>query len=137
MYASSVDGNGFHIESDDANLPNLLWLPYFDINHTYSHDPVYKATRQFVLSSGNKNFFGYKKLHGLGSPHTSLGLTKDGRSCEAACIWHLGLGTQGLTAESRDEKVNVMNEILSTDAGTNLLHEGFDVDDPAAYNRDE
>jgi len=136
MYAFSVDGNGGQEEMDDANLPNLLWLPFFNVNHSYTHDATYQTTREFVLSTGDKNFFGHGKLQGLGSQHHSFGLARDGNRCDGDCIWHLGLGIQGLTANSREEKVKVMNEILRTDAGTNLLHEGFEADNPGSYNRD-
>mmetsp|Transcript_76449 Transcript_76449/g.135468 ORF Transcript_76449/g.135468 Transcript_76449/m.135468 type:complete len:511 (+) Transcript_76449:48-1580(+) len=136
MFAFNVDGAGGHVEMDDANLPNLLWLPYFDGGHGYENDNVYKMTRQFVLSAENPNFFGNGSVRGLGSQHHSFGLTRSGYSCAGQCIWHLGLVMQGFTADSWTEKVKVMTEILSTDGDRGLLHEGFDPERPHMYNRD-
>jgi len=139
MYAFSVDGLGQHTDLDDANLPNLLWLPYLDYSLSLDHgtDSVYETTRKFVLSTADRNFFGANGIEGLGSQHRTDGLTRSGTVCRYNCVWHLGLAMQGLTAVNQTEKVKVMNEILTTDAGKNLLHEGFEPGEPAMYNRDE
>jgi len=126
------------VSMDDANLPNLLWLPYLNVSHSYSHDPVYQNTRKFVLSKNDQNFFGDSstKFQGLGSQHHSLGLRTGGRQCFGDCIWHLGLAMQGITADSQDEKTRVMNMMLKSDDGQDLMHEGFDARNPGDYNRD-
>jgi hypothetical protein len=131
MFCFSTDGKGMHDEFDDANLPNLLWLPYLKLDTSREKDSVYETTRRFVLSTQNKNYFGVGQFHGLGSQH----LTEN--NCGAECIWHLGLAMQGLTATSRAEKVKVMNELLDSDADTHLMHEGFSASDPRAFNRKE
>merc|ERR1719442_345662 len=71
IYAFQVDGWGNSTTMDDANMPNLLWLPYLGYD-----DPegLYEATRRFVLSGENQNFFSGENASGLGSQHRSLGL---------------------------------------------------------------
>jgi len=135
MYAFEVDGKGQQILADDANMPNLLWMPLIGYEDPRS---LYPATRKFILSNQNKWYFrsmGIMGLEGLGSPHHSFGL-RSGSPCNGDCIWHLGLVMQGMTANDKTEKRKCMQEILASDAATNLLHEGFDPNNPAAYNRD-
>merc|ERR1711988_1902842 len=121
-------------------MPNLLWLPYLGYADRLG---LYNATRRVALSRRNPNFVeghcegGICNVKGLGSQHESHGLHHlPGKQCYHACIWHLGLVTQGLTATTAQEKVRVLKWILGSDAGSNVLHEGFDPDDPTTYNRD-
>ena len=47
--AFEVDGFGNHLLMDDANVPNLLAMPYLgdvDVN-----DPIYQNTRRFVWAT--------------------------------------------------------------------------------------
>jgi hypothetical protein len=138
IYAFSVDGLGSNETWDDANLPNLLWLPYlYRGRDAHFNSEVYNNTRNFVLSDKNRNFFGNMEMNGLGSQHRTTGLTRHGNTCNGDCIWHLGLAIQGMTTEDRKEKVRIMEEILSSDADKGLLHEGFEARQPKHYNRDE
>lgn len=43
---------------------------------------------------------------------------------------------QGLTTPDKAEKAEILEMLVATSAGTNLMHEGFDVDNPANYTRD-
>jgi meiotically up-regulated gene 157 (Mug157) protein len=146
IYAFQVDGWGNSTTMDDANMPNLLWLPYLGYD-----DPagLYEATRRFVLSGKNRNFFStrpslvdsgkkHASVSGLGSRHTSHGLRLGGkgRECHGHCVWHLGLIMQGMTATDEEERRTCMEEILSTSCKTDKLHEGFSPEDPCSYNRD-
>jgi len=135
VYAFQTDGWGNYTITDDANMPNLLWLPYLGYDDAAG---VYRATRRFVLSRQNSNFHSGRFASGLGSPHHSYGLRdrNPGPECNSNCVWHLGLVMQGMTAESFTERARCMRQVLATDAGQNLLHEGFDPDDPKSYNRD-
>ena len=54
IYAYEVDGLGHHTLMDDANVPSLLAAPYLGFCRV--DDPVYRATRAFVLSEGNLFF---------------------------------------------------------------------------------
>uniref|UniRef100_A0A6U9GCT6 Alpha,alpha-trehalase n=1 Tax=Zooxanthella nutricula TaxID=1333877 RepID=A0A6U9GCT6_9DINO len=143
VFAFQVDGFGNHTLEDDANMPNLLWLPY--LGHRGSllrkYGEIYRNTRKLVLSAKNKNFFtssvAGKRIKGLGSQHHSMGLRAMGSECMGDCVWHLGLVMQGMTAEIPEEKADCMRQILSTDAGKLFLHEGFNPDCPEDYNRDD
>lgn len=58
---------GSHLIADDANLPSLLsipWLGFVPASH-----PVYKATRQLLLSPRNKWWFAGKAGEGIGGMH--------------------------------------------------------------------
>jgi uncharacterized protein len=61
-YAFEVDGYGSSYFIDDANIPSLLSLPY--LGYVGIEDPIYKATRKFVLSNDNPFFFEGKASRG-------------------------------------------------------------------------
>ncbi|CAE8646306.1 unnamed protein product [Polarella glacialis] len=151
MYAFEVDGKGRQLFLDDANMPNLLWLPFLGYKDRLV---LYQDTRRYDLSARNPNFFqdqqqqqeqafpvadsGRSPVEGLGSTHESHGLRPGGsRECRGHCIWHLGLIAEGTTSQNKSEKVRILREILKTDASTNLLHEGFSPENPSQYNRDQ
>ena len=50
-------------------------------------------------------------------------------------VWHIALSMQGLTARTRKKSFTLLKMLVSTTDGTNLMHEGFDVDDPSKYTR--
>ena len=52
-----------------------------------------------------------------------------------AYIWHIGLAIQALTCGSKEEAKEIINTIISTDADCELMHEGFDADDPHNFTR--
>ena len=87
-------------------------------------DPVYAATRAFVLSDENRYFFAGSAAKGIGSPHTPPGY-----------IWPISLCIQGITSESYSEKLNLLEVLMRVDAGTGLMHEGFHNDDPTQFTR--
>ncbi|NMA74934.1 MAG: glycoside hydrolase family 125 protein [Bacteroidales bacterium] len=67
-----------------------------------------------------------KEIHeGIGSPHTPKNY-----------IWHIALAIQGLTNKDRRYKKEILEKMKNTDGGTNLMHEGFHVDDPKQFTRD-
>ena len=43
---------------------------------------------------------------------------------------------QGLTSDTQEEKLEILEMLKRTDGGKSLMHEGFDVDDPARYTRE-
>ena len=68
VYANQVDGFGNVFFGDDANIPSLLSLPY--LGYVGAGDPVYKATRAYILSPDtNPHFYGpgITGLAGIGS----------------------------------------------------------------------
>jgi meiotically up-regulated gene 157 (Mug157) protein len=122
IWAYEVDGFGNALMMDDSNLPSLLSLPYMG---ACSHDdPIYKATRRFVLSTHNPYFAVGKAASGICSPHA--GFHK---------IWHLALIAQGITSTDKEEVKQVLNTLANTHAGTYFMHEGFDKDDPKDFTR--
>lgn len=122
MYAYEVDGFGNSMLMDDANVPSLLALPY--LGYCQPDDPVYLNTRRFILSAGNPYFYEGSWAQGIGSPHTP-----------ERYIWHMALAIQGMTTSNEAEKKRILTLLKTTDAGTNLMHEGFHVDDPEQYTR--
>ena len=122
IYAFEVDGLGGVNLMDDANVPSLLALPL--LGYCTADDPVYLATRAFVLSLKNPYYFSGRAARGIGSPHTP-----------DHYIWPISLCVQGLTAASQPEKIGILEMLMATDAGTGLMHEGFHADDPAKFTR--
>ncbi|NGP46604.1 glycoside hydrolase family 125 protein [Bacillaceae bacterium SIJ1] len=122
VYAYEVDGFGQFNFMDDANVPSLLAAPY--LGYCSADDETYANTRQFLLSHGNPTYYEGDVARGIGSPHTP-----------PQYIWHIALAIQGLTATSDEEKKEILEMFKRTDADTNLMHEGFHVDDPAKFTR--
>ena len=91
---------------DDANMPNLLSIPFMGYPDTLQ---LYNATRAFVLRPprqhddpwcadephlchGNTYYFVGDAASGLGSAHESIGLRHpwNAPQCHGRCIWPLG-----------------------------------------------
>ncbi len=124
IWAYEVDGLGNQFLADDANLPNLLGLPY--IGGSSTTDPVYQATRAFSLSHANPYYHSGPVGSGIGSPHTD----------PADNFWPLALIAQGVTSESDAEIAMAIRTLVDSDGGTGLIHESVNVDDPTIYTRD-
>lgn len=122
VYAYEVDGLGNKLMMDDANVPSLLSLPY--MGYCDKTDEMYLNTRKFVLSKANLYYFEGTAAKGIGSPHTPENY-----------IWHIGLLIEGLTTDDRGEIERIYNTLLSTDAETGFMHEGFDCDNPHNFTR--
>jgi len=122
VFAYEVDGLENSNLMDDANVPNLLSIPY--IGYAPSDDPVYTNTRAFVLSKANPWYFEGRYARGLGSPHTGPGR-----------VWHIGIIMQALTTDDPGEVEECLEMLKRTHAGTYLMHESFDPDDPSEYTR--
>ena len=122
IYALEVDGYGNYLLQDDANVPNLLALPY--LGAMPATDPVYRATRRFVLSPDNPYFFKGKAAEGVGSPHTLINN-----------IWTMSLTMRALTSTDDQEILAQLRQLKQTHAGTGFMHESFDKDDPAKFTR--
>ena len=122
IYAYEVDGKGNIVLMDDANSPSLLAAPY--LGYVSADNRIYKNTRNFILSYHNPWYFEGSAAKGVGSPHT--GTDK---------IWHIALCMQALTATDEDEINKCLEMIISTDAGTRLMHESFNKDDATDFTR--
>ena len=122
IYANEVDGRGNYFCYDDANVPSLLSAPY--LGYCKADDEIYLNTRKFILSKDNPYFYTGKYAKGVGSPHTPKGY-----------IWHIALSMQGLTTDDPDEIRELLGMLETTDAGTLLMHEGFNADNPDEFTR--
>jgi uncharacterized protein len=122
IYALEIDGFGNALFMDDANVPNLLSIPY--LGYASKDDEVYKNTRKFSLSQANPWFSSGKFAKGIGGPH--IGEHK---------IWPLGLIMQALTTDDEEEIVYCLKTIKATHAETGFIHESFDVDNPKDFTR--
>lgn len=123
VYAYEVDGFGSYNIMDDANLPSLLAMPY--IGYVSEDDEVYQNTRRMILSEMNPYFYKGTAAEGIGSPHTPVNY-----------IWHISLAMQGLTCSDQAYKKQILEVMKNTDGGKNLMHEGFNVDNPEEYTRE-
>jgi len=124
IYAYEVDGYGHVNLMDDANIPSLLSIPYF--NYLPSQDSIYQNTRRWVLSPANPYYYRGKYATGVGSPHTPHGY-----------VWPLSLVMQALTSSDPEEITRVMGYIGASDVGDHRLHESFNADWPEAFTRDD
>lgn len=122
IYAYETDGLGNYLFMDDANVPNLLGLPY--IGWKDMHDEIYRNTRKFVLSEANPWYFKGKALSGIGSPHTP------GRY-----VWPISLMMQGITSDDGAEINALVRMLAETTGGTGYMHESVNVDNDKDFSR--
>ncbi|WP_367915967.1 glycoside hydrolase family 125 protein [Leadbetterella sp. DM7] len=122
IFAMEVDGFGNALFQDDANVPNLLGLPY--LGALRSSDPIYKRTRKFILSESNPYFFRGKEAEGIGSPHTLINQ-----------IWPIGVIMRAMTSDADDEILRQLRILKRTHGGTGFMHESFDKDDSSKFTR--
>ena len=123
IYAYEVDGNGNFNFMDDANVPSLLSIPYIGFDDSTSE--IYKNTRKFILSKNNPFYYEGSIAKGIGSPHTP-----------EMYIWHIALSMQGITSNDEKEIRSLINTLISTDANTGFMHEGFNVNNPNEFTRE-
>lgn len=123
VYAYEVDGLGNYSIMDDSNVPSLLAAPY--LGYCAEDDDVYLATRETILSKENPYFYEGKYAKGIGSSHTPENY-----------VWPIALAMEGLTTSDKSGKKRILDLLVENDAGTNLMHEGFDVDNPNNYTRE-
>lgn len=123
VYAYETDGYGQYNLMDDANIPSLLSMDY--LGYRGRNRQIAKNTRRFILSEANPCYYSGKAAEGIGSPHTPV-----------RYIWHISMAMQGLTAKTKEEKLEILHLLSQTDSGKGLMHEGFHVDDPSMYTRE-
>jgi meiotically up-regulated gene 157 (Mug157) protein len=122
VYAYEVDGLGGVLLMDDANTPSLLSLPLSA--PSVVDETVWAATRSLVLSPANPFWFSGTVAAGIGSPHTLPDR-----------VWPIALAVEGLVSGSPARRRELLDVLVSTDAGTGDMHESFDVDDPTQFSR--
>jgi meiotically up-regulated gene 157 (Mug157) protein len=122
VYALEIDGFGNMLFMDDANVPNLLSIPY--LGYASIDDSIYKNTRRFSLSHSNPWYHEGKFAGGIGGPH--VGENK---------IWPLGIVMRALTSHDNKEIAYCLATLKKTHAGTGFIHESFHVDNPKDFSR--
>jgi len=120
--AFEADGFGNKMYMDDANIPNLLSLPYLGAMEI--DNPIYKNTRKFVLSKNNPWFFKGEFAEGVGGPHVG-----------ADMIWPMSIIMRAMTSTDEQEIIDCLNMLMKTHAGTGFMHETFHKDNPDNYTR--
>ena len=123
IYAYETDGLGHYNVMDDANVPSLLSAPY--LGYCAKDDPVYLATRRTVLGVQNPYYFEGDCLTGIGSPHTP-----------DRYVWPIALAVESMTCDDAERKAWILDRLVGSDAGTGLMHESIDADDPHRYTRE-
>jgi uncharacterized protein len=124
MYPYEVDGLGGFVLMDDANLPNLLTMPFQGLVAQY--DPLYQNTRRFSLSHDNPYWYSGRYGSGLGSPHTRTGW-----------VWPLGIIGQAMTSSTPEEVAQGIEELRTLDGTQGLFYESIDPDRPWHYTRSD
>ena len=123
IYAYEVDGLGNYSIMDDSNVPNLIAAPY--LGYCSKEEETYLATRKTLLSKENPFYYEGEFAKGIGSSHTPENY-----------VWPIAMAMEGLTTNDKATKERILNTLVATDAGTNLMHEGFDVNNPNNYTRE-
>ena len=121
-WAYEVDGLGGVLEIDDANVPSLLSLPR--LGYCRADDPLYQATRAFVLSPRNPYYYCGTAAAGIGSPHTPK-----------QHVWPIALATAALTDPDEAAKRAAVATLLATRGATDRIHESFHADRPEQWTR--
>jgi uncharacterized protein len=122
IYAYEVDGFGGVNLMDDANTPGLLSLPY--LGYCAINDPLYQATRNFILSASNPFFAAGQTGEGIASPHIGNGW-----------IWPMSVAMRGITSSSETEIIKCLTMLKQSHAGTGFMHESYWKDDPSRFTR--
>ena len=123
IYAYEIDGFGNNLFMDDANVPSLLALPY--LGACSPSDPLYLATRKFVLGPNNPYFFKGTAAEGIGGPHIGQDM-----------IWPMAIIMRALTTEDEKEQLTCLHQLKTTHANTGFMHESFNKDNPAKFTRE-
>jgi uncharacterized protein len=122
IYSYEVDGFGNRVYMDDANVPSLMSLAYIGAHRP--DDVIYKNTRRFLLSDSNPYYLRGTAAEGQASPHTG----KDK-------IWPMGIILRAMTSLESKEIAHCLSMLKKTHAGTGFMHEAFNKDNPADFNR--
>ena len=60
----------------------------------------------------------------MGSPHTPSNY-----------IWHIAMAVQGLTSTSKEEKLEILENMAATTGGKGVMHEGFCCEDDTKFSQ--
>lgn len=122
VYALETDGLGNYNLMDDANIPNLLSMPYYE--YPFMDKEIYINTREFILSKENPYYFTGDAITGVGSPHTPINY-----------VWPLSVIVQAITSDDEKEINDCVNMLVSSTGGTGYMHESIHKDDDKIFTR--
>jgi len=123
VYAYEIDGFGSHVFMDDANIPGLLSMPYYDF--LASTDPLYLATRAALLSNlSNPYWITGTAGEGIGGPHNGWPF-----------IWPMAISTRAWTSVDDDEIRAQLSMLLNSSVCTGFIHESFTKNNATIFTR--
>jgi len=123
VFAYEVDGYGNQIFMDDANIPGLLSMPYYDFVDV--NDPLYLNTRAAIMSNrSNPYWISGKAGSGVGGPHNG-----------APWVWPMSITTRAYTSTSDDEISDQLQLLVNSSACTGFIHESFNKSNVMNYTR--
>ncbi len=121
------------LRMDAANIPSLLSAPW--LGWCEPDDETYLATRAFILSTDNPYYYEGTYASGIGDPHDGVGSGSNPHP-DVPVPWHMAIAMQALTSTDDAEIATCVGYLLDTTAGTYVMHEAFNANDPAQYSRD-
>jgi len=122
VWAYEVDGFGNAIFMDDANVPSLLGLAM--LGCVGADDPLWRRTAAAAWSERNPWFARGRAGEGIGGPHVG-----------ARQPWPMSMIVRAMSADDPAVIRTMLRQIRDGDAGTGLIHEAHDADDPARFTR--
>ena len=140
IYVYETTGNNEDVNStsekllmDAANIPSLLSAPWLGFCNT--EDETYQNTRAFILSTDNPYYYEGTYASGIGDPHDQVGST-DNPHPDVPVPWHMAIAMQAITSNNLEEVKTCVNYMTNTTAGTYVMHEAFNANNPDEYSRD-
>ena len=123
VFAYEVDGYGNQIFMDDANIPGLLSMPYY--NFVDENDPLYLNTRAALFSNkSNPYWISGSAGEGIGGPHNGW-----------PWVWPMSISTRAYTSTSDIEIAEQVQMLVNSSACTGFIHESFDKSSVMNYTR--
>jgi len=131
-FTSDANSSSGKLLMDAANIPSLLAIPW--LGYAPIEDLIYQNTRDFILSFDNPYYYEGTYAKGIGDPHDGIGGTNPHLGTPVP--WHMALAMQGLTTNNQTEIETMIEYMTNTTAGTYVMHEAFNANNPAEYSRD-
>lgn len=123
VFAYEVDGYGNQIFMDDANIPGLLSMPYY--NFVDENDPLYLNTRAALFSNkSNPYWISGSAGEGIGGPHNGW-----------PWVWPMSITTRAYTSTSDIEIAEQVQMLVNSSACTGFIHESFNKSSVKNYTR--
>jgi uncharacterized protein len=123
VFAYEIDGFGNQIFMDDANIPGLLSMPYY--NFIDVNDPLYLNTRAALMSNkSNPYWISGSAGEGIGGPHNGW-----------PWIWPMAITTRAYTSTSDAEIATQLEMLVNSSACTGFIHESFNKNNVTIFTR--